>query len=101
MTETIAKTCTVLFVACFTYAMIASYVLRWMIDEEKIKTSGMKLFRSITPPRDVLTPRGKGVWWSKWMALGISLLFLALSVYFHERLKSGADPDDQRTTRGM
>jgi len=94
------KICTALFVVCFSYAGLTAYALRWMIDSEKARQAPAKAFRSISPPLELLTARGRKVWWSRWLALAVSFVFLFLSIQFSERTKKEADPDVQRTTRG-
>lgn len=81
------KVCTVLFIACFSYTGLAAYALRWMIDTEKARQAPARAFRSISPPLELLTERGKKVWWSRWIALAVSFLFLFFSVQFSERAK--------------
>jgi len=72
----------VLFILGVTYLMASAYALRWMIDEEKIKVGGAKIFRAITPPREVLTPVGVKIWWSRWIAGAATIVFLGLSFHF-------------------
>ena len=70
------------FVASVVYLMVSAYALRWMIDEEKVKDEGAKLFRAVTPPRHILTPLGVRIWWSRLIVLAVGLACLAGSFYF-------------------
>ena len=99
MIEILAKGSSVLFIAGFTYAMVASWIMRYMIDPVRVQGKEVKIFRSVEPPREVLTDRGVKVWWSKWIALGISLVSLVLSIHFHGQMKK--EPiQPPETTRG-
>jgi hypothetical protein len=81
----VADLCSIIFIALFSYVMVGAYLLRWMIDDSKVRDSGAKIFRHIAPPRDVLTDRGVKVWWSRWFALVGALVFLFLSYFLHHR----------------
>jgi hypothetical protein len=99
--EKLMAVCTILFVVCFSYTGLAAYVLRWMIDTQKVRLAPAKAFRSISPPLELFTARGRKVWWSRWIVLAVSFIFLFVSIQFSKRAKKEADPDRQRTTRGM
>jgi hypothetical protein len=90
--ETLMKICTGLFVVCFSYTGLAAYGLRWMIDTEKARQAPAKAFTSISPPLELLTARGRKVWWSRWLVLAVSFVFLFLSIQFSEKTKKAADP---------
>jgi hypothetical protein len=75
----LAKVCSLVFIGCFVYLMISAYALRWMIDEAKVKDAAATVFRAVTPPRAVLTPLGRKIWISRWIALAAGLLFLGLT----------------------
>jgi hypothetical protein len=81
----IADICTVLFVGLFTYALVATHLLRWMIDKEKFSDSKISYLRSWTPPREVLTSTGVQVWRSRWYALAASIAFLTVRCYLDTR----------------
>jgi hypothetical protein len=99
MSEILAKACSILFIAGFTYAMISSWIMRYMIDPAKVQGKEVQIFRSVLPPREVLTDGGIKVWWSKWISLGLSIVFLALSVFLHEQLrKESNSPRSQTST---
>jgi len=75
------------FILCFSYTMVSSYLLRYFLDLNKVKSGDYeaKLFRSITPPLAILTETGVKIWWSRWIALGISLLALTFSCIIFSR----------------
>ena len=77
----LAKAMSILFIVCFTYTMVASYIIRRFVDETKIKEYNYEkqMFRTNSPPLKVLTKTGARLWWSKWIALAISLVALACS----------------------
>ena len=71
-------------IVCFFYLMISAYRLRWMIDTNKIKAGDARLFRAITPPKEVLTSLGVKVWWSRWIVLPITIgCFIASYNFWH------------------
>ena len=78
-------TLSIAFIACFVYLMVSAYALRWMIDADKVKDEGTKLFRAVTPPRRILTPVGARIWWSRIVALGLGLACLIGSFYFRSQ----------------
>lgn len=77
----VADIFSVLFIALFIYALVASHFLRWMIDKKKFQQVDLSYFRSWSPPLQVLTPTGVKIWWSRWCALGVSFVFLAARIY--------------------
>ena len=74
--------------------MIASYVLRYYIDEDKFKMGsyGKRIFTRITPPFEILTETGVKIWRSKWIALCLAFVSIFLSIYLFNK----ADEIDKR-----
>lgn len=86
-TTTLAKVLSVVGIALFIYAAaIAPYLLRRFIDVEKIKALNYegKIFQSIAPPLKVLTDTGVKIWWSRWIALGVSMMSIFASYKLFE-----------------
>ncbi len=81
----VADIFSVLFIALFIYALIASQLLRRVIDKKKFQQAELSSFRAWSPPLEVLTPAGVKIWWSRWLALGFSFLFLAARIYLDSR----------------
>ena len=84
MMDSIATVCAVLFVASVSYLMLASFALGYMVDEEKLRAlpKPSKAMRGGMPSREILTPLGTKVWWSRWLVLAIAVVCLVIAVNF-------------------
>ncbi|HEY8993838.1 MAG TPA: hypothetical protein VIM71_04080 [Lacunisphaera sp.] len=61
--------------------MILTFALRYCVDDEKVRRAEKPslLFRSALPPRSMLTDRGLKIWWVRFAAIVVMIVFLVLA----------------------
>ena len=83
----LANTLSVISITLFTYALFSSWILRYHIDEEKLRNGNYRkrIFIRTAPPFEILTETGVKVWRSKWIAICLALIAIFFSIYFFEK----------------